>query len=100
MIATTYRVVTPHGGFEAHWDESDEIQVKYDGSYDAIAYFRYFLELTPVSGINGARIQFDTLQPADLIGFCNLPENGIAVMETMDDTMDAIAEENEEKQRW
>lgn len=95
MITTTYKVATPNGGFEAQWDEDDEIPVQYVGDADAIAAFKAFLDLGAVSGREGALIQFDSLEPADLYGFCQSEKYGITVLPTVDDLLDEQQQEQE-----
>lgn len=86
-ITTSYRVLTPHGGFEAQWDEDDEIPVVYVGDEDAIAFFKSVLDLNPISARGGALVQFAALQPDDM-AFCQRPEYGITVIEPLDDLLD------------
>ncbi|MBB3255454.1 hypothetical protein F4827_000339 [Paraburkholderia bannensis] len=86
-ITTAYRVLTPHGGFEAQWDEDDEIPVAYVGDADAIAFFKSVLDLNPISARGGALVQFAALQPDDM-AFCQRPELGITVIEPIDDLLD------------
>jgi len=93
-MTTIYKAMTPYGAFQAEWGEDEDSRVEYTGSADAIAFFRDFLELTPISGIGGARIQFDTLEPAELYGFCQSEQYGISVLPSEDDLMDEM-ERNE-----
>jgi hypothetical protein len=85
MIGTQYKVLTPHGSFMAQWDENPEIAVQYSGNPDAIAFFRASLNLRSVSGAGGALLSPETLEPADLYGFCQSDEWGIVVMPEFDD---------------
>lgn len=91
-MTTTYQALTPYGTFQATWGEDEESRVEYTGSADAIAYFRDYLELQSLSGIGGALIRFDTLEPAELYGFCQSEEHGITVLPTEDDLMDEMQE--------
>lgn len=94
-MKTTYKVMTPYGGFEATWGEDEESRVEYTGSADAIAFFKAFLDLEAVSGRGGALIQFDTLEPADLYGFCQSEESGIVVIPNEDDLKDELEESDD-----
>jgi hypothetical protein len=87
---TTYNALTPFGAFSANWGEDEDSRVEYTGSPDAIAYFKAFLDLNSVSGRGGALIQFDSLEPVDLYGFCQSEKYEITVLPTVDD----LKEEN------
>ena len=91
---TTYRAVTPFGAFQAEWGDEEESRVEYTGSADAIAYFKDYLALNSISGVGGALIRFDTLEPADLYGFCQSEKAGISVIPTLDDLMSEFEEED------
>jgi hypothetical protein len=86
-ITTVYRVLTPHGGFEAQWDEDEEIPVAYVGDESAIAFFKSFLDLNPISARGGSLVQFAALQPGDM-AFCQNAQYGIKVIEPLDDLID------------
>lgn len=92
-MTTIYKAATPYGAFQAEWDDDEDSRVVYTGSADAIAYFKAFLGLNSISGVGGALIQFDSLEPADLYGFCNSKEYGITVIPTEDDLMDELQQE-------
>lgn len=94
MTATSYKVMTPHGGFEAQWAEDEETPVQYVGNEDAIAFFKAFLDLNSISGPGGALVKFEFLEPADLYGFCQSAEYGITVLPTKDDIQESIEEED------
>lgn len=89
---TTYQALTPFGAFSANWGEDEDSRVEYTGSADAIAYFKAFLDLNSVSGRGGALIQFDSLEPVDLYGFCQSDKYQITVLPTVDD----LKEENDD----
>lgn len=72
-------VITPCGSFVAAWSLDDEEPVSYSGSFDAINFFRQFLLDELVTGAGGRRIEFESVEPDDLRGFCDLPELGIVV---------------------
>lgn len=72
-------VITPCGSFVAAWSLDDEEPVSYSGSFDAINFFRQFLIDELVTGVGGRRIEFESVEPDDLRGFCDLPERGIVV---------------------
>lgn len=72
-------VITPCGSFVAAWSLDDEEPVSYSGSFDAINFFRQFLLDELVTGAGGRRIEFESVEPDDLRGFCDLPEQGIVV---------------------
>jgi hypothetical protein len=92
-MTTIYKALTPYGAFQATWGEDEESPVEYTGSADAIAYFRDFLALQSLSGLGGALIQFDTLEPAELYGFCQSEKHGISVLPTEDDLMDELEQD-------
>lgn len=87
-MSTIYQALTPYGAFQATWGDDEESRVEYTGSADAIAYFKAFLDLNSISGAGGALLQFDSLEPADLYGFCQSEQHGISVLPTEDDLMD------------
>lgn len=87
MIQTEQTVITPHGSFVAMWDDSEDVPVAYRGDQDAVAYFRAYLELNVVSGRNGSVLAFDSLEPADLYGFCQSKEFGILVLQSPEDLL-------------
>lgn len=91
-MTTTYRAITPFGAFQADWSDDEDGRVQYSGSADAIAYFKDYLALNSISGAGGALIRFDTLEPADLYGFCQSEEAGISVIPTLDDLISEIEE--------
>ena len=95
-MTTIYKALTPYGAFEATWGEDEESRVEYTGSAEAIAYFRDFLELQSLSGLGGALIQFDTLEPAELYGFCQSEKYGITVLPTEDDLREELEQETME----
>lgn len=81
----TCRVITPCGSFQAHWPEDDDLPAAFTGVFGAIAYFRNYLETELVSGLAGKRIEFDTLQPGELRGFCESEAFGIIVEQEIDE---------------
>lgn len=87
-MSTIYQALTPYGAFQATWGDDDDSRVEYTGSADAIAYFKAFLDLNSISGAGGALLQFDSLEPGDLYGFCQSEQHGISVLPTEDDLMD------------
>lgn len=87
MISTQYTVATPHGQFQALWDEDEAKPVSYQGDASALAYFRAYMDLQMVVGAAGERLSADTLEPGELYGFCQSREYGVTV--TMDP--DALA---------
>jgi hypothetical protein len=89
-MTTIYKAVTPYGAFQATWGDDEESRVEYTGSADAIEYFKAFLGLNSISGRGGALIEFDSLEPADLYGFCQSEKYGITVLPTEDDLMDEL----------
>ncbi|MEJ7804423.1 MAG: hypothetical protein WKG03_00665 [Telluria sp.] len=89
-MTTLYKAVTPFGAFQATWGEDEDSRVEYTGNAAAIAYFRDYLGLNSISGLGGALIQFDTLEPAELYGFCQSEQHGISVIPTEDDLMDEL----------
>ena len=91
-MTTTYTAVTPFGAFQAEWSDDEESRVQYSGSADAIAYFKDYLALNSISGVGGALIRFETLEPADLYGFCQSEKAGISVNPTLDDLLDELEE--------
>ena len=93
-MTTIYKAVTPFGEFQAEWGEDEESRVEYSGNAEAIAFFKAFLDLNSLSGFGGALIQFDTLEPADLYGFCQSEKAGISVIPTMDDLMSEFKEKD------
>lgn len=93
MIGTRYTVLTPHGEFEALWDEDERVPVQYEGSEQAIAFFKAYMELTSVSGRGGALLNFDNLEPADLYGFCQSDEYSIAVLPEADEAVSMMIDE-------
>jgi len=93
MIQTEQAVVTPCGTFVAMWDEDESVPVAYRGDQQAVAYFKAFLDLNVISGRNGAVLAFDSLEPADLAGFCQSREFGIAVLQDPDDFIADVAME-------
>lgn len=94
MIATEYTVYTPPGRFVAQWDDDEDAQVKYAGNPEAIAYFRRFMEVALVTGHGGILLSADSLDPADLVGFCQSEDYGITVLPDADDAL-ALALEND-----
>jgi hypothetical protein len=88
MITTEQTVVTPHGTFVAMWDEDENIPVAYRGNQSAVDYVRSYMALNVVSGRNGAILDLDNLEPADLYGFCQSQEYGIVVIQDPDDVFD------------
>lgn len=96
MITTQYTVVTPCGTFLASWDEDDNVPVSYSGSREAAAYFQTFMELKMLSGRNGGLLRFDNLEPADLYGFCQSEEYGVAVFPEAADMLAMMDEERGE----
>lgn len=92
MISTQYTVVTPRGRFVALWDDDEDVPVEYVGSADAIAYVKTCLELRAVSGRRGTILAFESLEPADLYGFCQSKEFGILVLPEADDLVSLLAE--------
>ena len=90
---TTYQVTTPFGVFQARWPEDEESPVQYEGGADAIAFFRSYLELHPVPGRDGGLVQFDSLEPADLYGFCQSEEYGITVLADQADIEEELSED-------
>ncbi len=78
------RVITPCGVFTAVWPDDEELPVRYEGDFDAIAFFRSFLENNAISGNGGSRLEFALLEPGDLRGFCDKPEMGVAVEQDLD----------------
>lgn len=91
-MTTIYKAVTPFGAFQAQWGDDEESPVEYTGSADAIAFFKAFLDLNSISGVGGALIEFNSLQPADFYGFCTSEKHGITVLPTEDDLMDELEE--------
>lgn len=79
MTKTVVRAITPVGVFEAEWLDGDDELPSYNGSAEAIAYFRAYLDMSMVTGIGGRRLQADTLSPGDMIGFVDSEEFGIKV---------------------
>lgn len=92
-MTTEYKAITPYGAFQASWGDADDSRVEYTGSADAIAYFKAYLDLNSVSGVGGALIQFDYLEPADFYGFCTSDKYAISVLPTDDDLMDSFEDE-------
>ncbi len=95
-MSTIYKALTPYGAFQAEWADDEDSRVEYTGSADAIAYFKAFLDLNSISGFGGALIQFDTLEPADLYGFCQSEKHGITVLPTEDDLRDELEQDEME----
>lgn len=93
-MTTTYRTITPFGAFQAEWSDDEDSRVQCTGSADAIAYFKDYLALNSISGAGGALIRFDTLEPADLYGFCQSEKAGITVIPTLDDLISELEENN------
>ena len=94
MIQTEQTVVTPCGSFIAMWDEDENVSVAYRGDHDAVEYFKAYLDLNVVSGRGGAVLAFESLEPADLYGFCQSPSHGIMVLLSPDDLMADSAEDD------
>lgn len=93
MIATQYTVATPHGQFSALWDEDEAVPVRYAGNAEAQAYFGAYLALKTVSGRNGAVLSMDSLEPADLYGFCQSAEYGVLVLPEFDELVAILGDE-------
>ena len=87
MIGTEYTVVTPFGRFVAQWDDDEDARVNFAGSEDGIAYFRRFMEVAMITGHGGIGLSADGLEPADLVGFCQSDDYGIAVFPDADDAL-------------
>ncbi|MDF0606606.1 hypothetical protein HZU77_013230 [Neisseriaceae bacterium TC5R-5] len=92
MITTTYMILTPHGQFLAEWDEDEDLPVQYRGDPAAIAYLDNYLSLTLACGHGGIRLHLDSLEPDDLIRFCQSEKYGIQVIP---DTLAALLDPDE-----
>lgn len=79
----TCRVITPCGSFAAIWPEDDSAPVKYVGAFDAISFFRSFLDVEAITGPGGRRLAFETIEPDELRGFCDKPSLGVVVEQDM-----------------
>lgn len=95
MIQTEQTVVTPCGPFIAMWDDNEDVPVSYRGDADAVEYFKTYLALNVVSGRGGAILEFASLEPADLYGFCQSREYGIMVLPSADDLISSAADDAE-----
>jgi hypothetical protein len=80
VIATRYLVVTPEGAFEALWDDDELVPVELVGSPAAVEHFQRFLQVRMVTGRNGQRLSAASIEPDDLLGFCQSVEFGISVL--------------------
>lgn len=80
MIATRYMVITPSGNFEAQWDDDELAPVRYEGSRKGQLYLEDFLAFTMATGRRGQRLNAKTLEPDDLLSFCQSAEYGIRVL--------------------
>lgn len=80
MIATRYLVVTPEGAFEAQWDDDELVPVQMVGSPAAIEHLEHFLQLRMITGRRGQRLSIASIEPDDLLGFCQSVEFGIRVL--------------------
>lgn len=94
MISTEQHVLTPLGSFSAMWDEDENVPVTYRGDTSAVEYFRAYLDLNVVSGRGGAVLSFNSLEPADLSGFCQSREFGILVLQDPDDLIAEAVQED------
>jgi hypothetical protein len=92
---TEYSVLTPYGGFTVTWRDDDDSAPEYEGEQDAIDYFSEYLSTAQVTGRGGARLSLKRMEPADLYGFCESTEYGIAVAPTFDDLLDEANESDE-----
>lgn len=82
---TEQTVFTPVGQFSATWSEDPDDPVAYSGNQSAMDYVRNYIDTQMVTGNLGERLFFDSLEPAELYGFCQSVEWGIQVMPEFND---------------
>lgn len=89
-MTTNYTVLTPYGTFDATWREDEDVLVQYSGNQEAIDFFKDFLDVEMVTGAGGRRLNFNSLEPSDMYGFCQSEKYGIVVMPSAEDLLDTI----------